>query len=75
MDAKTLDSIIPHLAAFWRRGRKQYVPLTADEVQRAGVKALTMMNAGLVESVKGPGGHQEYRLTKAGIALHARVAK
>jgi hypothetical protein len=55
----------PSLASFYRKGRKCFVPLTAEEVSRAEVSIFDLTQLGFAEWYQ-QGGVSCYRLTSAG---------
>ena len=59
------DGSIKMLSAFWRKGRKCFVPLTSEECSRAKVNGATLVSMGYAENVN-QGGIACYRLNKAG---------
>lgn len=58
-------TIFRSLAAFWRNGRKEFVPLTSEEATAAQVFLSVLSALGLIES-KGAKGITTYHLTDKG---------
>ena len=64
------------LAAFWRKGRKAYVPLTQDELRRAmgehACNPAILFHAGLIKSERVGVRDRLYHITEAGKQRHMR---
>ena len=65
-------TIFRSLAAFWRNGRKEFVPLTSEEATAAQVFLSVLSALGLIES-KGAKGVTTYSVTEKGRAEFARL--
>lgn len=67
------QQIIDGLALFWRKGRKEFVPLLPTEVP--GINADLLKHHGMLSEVKTRGGFTEYRVSMAGQKFYHRMSK
>lgn len=73
IDEKTARAVV---AAFWRKGRKTYVPLTEAEVMRSAgnitASMVALARAGLVRAERVSAGDNIWHITDLGRAVHLR---